>query len=349
MLAALLALTTLSGCPAPPGAPVRERPRTSIKRDQSGKVWIQGIGPIRGFARGRDNTFMHSLELVLDATGRKIGYDELMGISGLAFRLQFRVDRWDVGNPDGLVGEDCLKVLFPAVGWNYEVRIVRLEEVDEVAALRLAIRRSINRGVPVLAANVIPPEDWGILTGYDGNKRWLCRSYNGGAAVTNKPAKGWPTAVVLLTRRLARPSARKAHVASIRRAVELFEQRKSGVHALGDKAFDHWCQSLHSVRDRSYIHANFWTYIGLIDARSAAVRYLKAIAKEFGPRRTHLIKASNWYDKEVRLLLEGLDHVPQARAPKSLPPIEMRKRQIDVLRRARKMERNAIASLKRAL
>jgi hypothetical protein len=348
-LATLPALV-LPAC-APPGAtPVRERSRITIVREKAGERRLKGIGPILGFARGRDSTFTHCLQLVLEATGRKIGYDELMGLSGLAFRTQFRVDRWDVGNPDPLVGESCLKALFSAIGWDCKLQVARRDRPPEVDALRRAIRQSIDQGWPVLAANIIPPEDWGIITAYRRDRTWLCRSYNGGAERADRPAAGWPTAVVLLTRRHPRPPAKQAHIASLRRAVELFEKRRSGQRALGQRAFDHWCESLRGIVDRHYFHPNFWTYIGLIDARAAAVRYLRSIRKEFGQRGLHIASAAQWYDKEVQLLLKGLRDVPcESDFPDSLPPFEMRERQINILRQAQSYERSAIASLKKAL
>ncbi len=349
MLISVVLLST-SGCAPPVSPQTRTRPRVAVIREKPGAARLSGIGSIRGYAKGRDNTFMHCLELILEAMGERVSYDELMGISGLAFRTQFRVDRWDVGNPDPLVGETCLDTLFPAVGWDYTVMIVRRDELTETESLRRVIRKSIDRGVPVLAANIIPPEDWGIITGYEPNRKWLCRSYNRGAERVDRPATGWPTAVVLLTAKKARPTPRAVHTASIRRAVMLFEKRKSGAHALGNKAFDFWCQELRSAREHKYIHPNFWTYIGLIDARGAAVRYLRSIAKEFGPREIHVTMAADWYDKEVRLLLGGLSNVPpEGRFADSLPPMEMRNRQIDILRQAQTYERDAIASLKKAI
>ncbi len=340
------------GCASPEGISPRERSRLSVIRDERpGTVRIDGIGLIRGFARGRDNTFMHCLELVLDAAGRKIEYDELMGISGMAFRLQFRVDRWDVGNPDPLVGEDCLPALFSGIGWKYEVWIVRRDEFSEADALRRAIERSIsNDRLPVLAANIMPPEDWGIITGYRRDKTWLCRAYNPGATRRDCPAKGWPTAVVILNQKLNRPSLKLVHKASIRRAIDLFDKRSTRSHALGPKAFDEWCQSLRGARNAKYVHANFWTYINLIDSRAAAVRYLRSIAKEFGSRATHINAAADEYDKEVRLLLDGLTDVATVQQyPASLPPASMRDRQIGTLRRAKALEQKAIISLRKAI
>ncbi len=340
-----------AGCPPPDGTSPRERSRISVIRDERpGLVRIDGVGPIRGFAKGRDNTFTHCLELVLEASGRPIGYDELMGLGGMAFRAQFRVDQWDVGNPDPLVGANCLPPLFAAVGWEYETWVVRLEELAEANVLRQLINQSIDRGIPVLAANIIPPEDWGIIVGYRPDRKWLCRSYNGGAERADQPHRAWPSAVVVLTKKLPRPDPVRARVESIRRAVELSEKLSSGSYSLGQKAFDDWCQSLKTVRDEKYVHANFWTYIGLIDARAAAVRYLRACAPEFGPKEPHLNMAADWYDKEVQLLLRGLNDVPSERMyPDSMPPRQMRDRQIDILRQAQALEKNAIEALRKCL
>lgn len=350
-LALALAAVPAAGCPAPDGTSPRERSRISVIRDERpGYVRIDGVGPIRGFAKGRDNTFTHCLELVLEASGRPIGYDELMGLGGMAFRTQFRVDQWDVGNPDPLVGYNCLPALFAAIGWEYETWVVRMEELAEANALRQIINRSIDNGTPVLAANLIPPEDWGIIVGYRPDRTWLCRSYNGGAERTDQPARAWPSAVVVLTRRLPRPDAAKARAESIRRAIALSEKRSEGSYSLGQKAFDDWCQNLKTARDEKYVHANFWTYIGLIDARAAAVRYLRACAAEFGPNEPHLNMAADRYDKEVQLLLSGLGDVPSERAyPSSMPPREMRERQISVLRQAQAREQEAIEALRKAM
>jgi len=350
-ICASLGVPALPGCedPAVDSPRVRERSRLSVVQERPGEKRIEGIGPIHGFGKSRDTTFIHCLELVLEATGRKLDYDELMGISGIAFRMQFNVDRWDVGNPDPLVGDSCLDLLFSAIGVEYELWVVRRDELAEVAALRRKINESIDRGAPVLAANIMPPEDWGIITGYRPGYQWLCRSYNGGALHDDRPAKGWPTAVILLKSRKTMPPLRKTHAESIAHAVELFEQRSRGSYAHGASAFDFWCQNLRSASDRRYIHANVWTYIGLMDARAAAVRYLRSIAKEFGSHERFILQAADRYDAEVLALREGYRYVPSEQAFRdSVPPAEMRQRQIAVLLKAKELEQQAINALRQA-
>lgn len=343
----------IGGCPKPQTEmppPPKERSRVSIVRERPGDVRVDGVGPIRGFANGRDCTFMHCLELVLDAVGRKIGYDELMGISGMAFRIQFRTDRWDVGNPDPLVGESCLEALFSGVGWDYETKIVKRDDYAEVDSLYRTVAKSIDSGMPVLAANIIAPEDWGIIVGYRGARTWLCRSYNGGAETTDKPATGWPTATVFLTNRKVRPDPRKVHLDSLRRGADLFERKGTGPAALGARALEAWRDNLRSPKDRTYIHANFWSYVNLIDARGAAVRYLRSIAKEFGAKEMYVGMAAEYFDGETRLLLEGLKNVPsEEKFPNSMPPAEMRSRQSETLKQAQTLEEKAADALRKCL
>ncbi len=343
----------LAGC----GGPDPEQPMPDIEHarltrisEQPGAVRLDGLGAIRGFARGRDCTFMHCLELVLGSMGRPISYDELMGMSGMAFRTQFRVDRWDVGNPDPIVGEACLDAVFSSIGMQYDLRVVRRDELSEAAALRGDIAKSIDRAVPVLAANIIRPEDWGVIVGYRADQQWLCRSYNGGAMDRDRVADGWPTAVVLIGKRLPPPARRDVLNAAIRRAVELFQRRQAGRYVLGSRAFDAWCQELRRVDDRTYLHSNAWTYVCLMDARAAAVRFLRGIAPEFGAQGEHLNAAADFYDQELQLLRANYKYVPAERDfPNSTPPPEMRERQIDVLLRARAIEQKAVDEMQKAL
>lgn len=347
----LLSAVFAVGCPAAdkPSPQDPERARLARIKDGSGAVRIQGLLPIRGFANSRDCTFMHCLELILQGTGRTVDYDELMGLSGMAFRLQFRTDRWDVGNPDPLVGENCVDPLFSQIGVEHEIRVVRRDQQREAAALRQQIAESIDRGMPVLAANIMPPEDWGIITGYQAQYQWLCRSYNGESREEDRLAKGWPTAVVVLKGFGKRPPLERAYGDSFRRAVQLYEMRKSGTHALGAAAFDYWIQNLRGVQSRDYMHANVWTYVSLMDARAAAVRYLRKLAGQAGSPESYVLQAADYYDQEVRLLQEGYRHVPsEAMFPDTAPPYVYRDRQIQVLRQARTLEDKAIDALRRA-
>src|SRR5207244_2057834 len=82
----------------------------------------------------------------------------------------------------------------------------------------------------------------------------------------------------------------------------------------------------------------------------AAFRDLRSIADEFGPRKAFILDAASIYEDEVRTLIAGLPDVPSEREfPDSVPPAEMRMRQISTLENARNLEERAIEALKRAL
>ncbi|OQZ01773.1 MAG: hypothetical protein B6D36_13730, partial [Planctomycetes bacterium UTPLA1] len=90
--------------------------------------------------------------------------------------------------------------------------------------------------------------------------------------------------------------------------------------------------------------------ICLIDARASAVRYLRGVAHDFGSKQLHVTAAADFYDKEVRLLLDNLSSVPpEHEFADSLPPAKVRNKQAEVLQSAKQLEAQAIESLKKAL
>lgn len=342
------------GRPAPgaTSAPAQsDLPRLRLEREGANGARLAGLSPLAGFARGRDCSLMHCLEVALEGLGRPISYDDLMGMSGHAFRLQVRADGWDAGAADPAVGDGCLDALFAAIGWSYDFRVVLREDLTASDALLQAVRDSIDRRVPVLAANIMPPEDWGLIVGYRPDRTWLCRAYNDGAESVDRVAKGWPTGVILLTGARTRPASLQVHLDGLRRGIELFERvRPAGAYVTGRKAFETWMGQLRAPRDASYVHANFWLYVNLIDARAAAVRYLRDKARSFSSKEMHWSMAADWYDQEVRLLIQNLRYVPSAKeSGDSVPPYQTRQQQIDVLGQALKLEEKAVDSLKRAI
>ncbi len=342
------------GGPSPSGTSAPSQtdvPRLRLEREGANGARLAGLSPLVGFARGRDCSLMHCLEVALEGLGRPISYDDLMGMSGHAFRLQVRADGWDAGAADPAVGDGCLDTLMAAVGWSYDFRVVLREDLTASDALLQAVRDSIDRRVPVLAANIMPPEDWGLIVGYRPDRTWLCRAYNDGAESVDRVAKGWPTGVILLTGARTRPASLQVHVDGVRRGIEMFERvRMSGAYVTGRKAFETWMGQLRAPRDASYVHANFWLYVNLIDSRAAAVRYLRDKARSFSSKEMHWSMAADWYDQEVRLLIQNLPYVPSAKeAGGSVPPYQTRQQQIDVLGQALKLEEKAVDSLKRAI
>src|SRR5205085_3765121 len=122
--------------------------------------------------------------------------------------------------------------------------------------------------------------------------------------------RGWPDAVVILSAPKEVANMRPALLASVRRAVELYETPLAGPYALGRTALEHWSEDLLRVADRDYMHANAWMYISLIDARTAAGAYLRRLATLMPEHKSPLLAAAEIYEKESKLLKSNLDYVP---------------------------------------
>lgn len=348
-LAAIALVAAAAGCVTSAVPAPQSRVKITLARVGEEEVRVSGFGPIAGWAEGRDNTFMHCFELLLDALGRPITYDELMGMSGAAFRIQVHVDTWDASSPDPLVGYDCAAPVMAAVGMSYQVYYVPQQDIEQVQRLRHDIAASLDAGLPVLACNVLPPANWGIICGYRSRGReWYCRGYSDDARDTDQPARAWPDAVVILSAPKPVADLRPAYLDSIKRAAELYDTPLAGGYAMGRAAFEHWCELLSHATERAYLQPNAFTYVTLIDARSAAVRYLRKIAPSLAGHQADLEAAAALYAREAQLLLDAMPSVPFPRqVPLGLPPPETRQRQIAALKEAMELERQAVELLKR--
>jgi hypothetical protein len=335
-------------CAPPPETTFRQRPTIGIVRSGD-DVRLTGLEPIRGWGEQRDNSFMHVAELVLNALGYDVNYDELMGLSGMAFRAQMRVGVWDAGVADPLVGADCVEPLMAALGLEYETFFPRPDNLADVGRSRNAIVASLDFGVPVLATNLIPPENWGIITGYRyKGQAWWCRTYTPAARRVDQIATGWPTAVVVMTPGRSRPDPVALRRASLGRAIQLQERRLVGDYAVGQHAFDTWCEMLEQVSDRRYMQPNAWMYVSLIDARGAAVRYLRRIAESMGPSKRNVLEAAEAYARGRQALVGAVEYVPWPnQLAVGVPSLRTRQRQIEALKQAAALEAEAIEALRR--
>ena len=87
--------------------------RAEVKRDSSGKVWIDGV-PRLGWDFGKQCTFAGSLWAALAVTDHSWTYEDLMGVSALAFRTRWwRRDAepgWCPSNPVGELPEEMAAI-----------------------------------------------------------------------------------------------------------------------------------------------------------------------------------------------------------------------------------------------
>lgn len=328
---------------------------------------IEGVGEL-DFAR-RGNSVMGALELALHTIGDQTSYDELMGTSGMAFRLQMALPEWCPSAPYAGVGYDCVPHAAAALGRDIEWIPAEPAASDPMARRVEAIVDSIDRDVPVLYG----AEECGLIVGYHhGGRQFSVRSYFDPSEMYSVLDRlDWPSPGILGDAEPAPGPEQKLH-RSLELAVDLarceqrFPTHHPGRHyACGFAAWEAWIDGLRD--DERFqaipreqlavaIQANAWCYRSLIDARAAAGRYL-------GRAGDGLARIADLYERLALLLEEGLGVVPQPRAWLKDDgigigyrmqtgddwPAAHRHQQADTLERGLDLERQAIGAIEALL
>ena len=105
------------------------------------------------------NTMIACLTAAVQSQGEDITYDELMGLSSRAFRLQFC---WCPSAPHACCGFNTYEPALKAVGysatslalacWSPETRRQETATDEQIAAARAAVKASIDGGMPVMCS-----------------------------------------------------------------------------------------------------------------------------------------------------------------------------------------------------
>ena len=139
-------------------------------------VFIEKIPRLK-WSENRDNSFIGSVHLSLNALGENYSYNFLMGISGAAFRLHFKPD-WCPSSADSTTGFDVSKILFKSLGYKSELYWIDDNSFNNIKSLYKKIITQIDHGIPIVAINLKASPERGIITGYLKNKPGiLCRTY----------------------------------------------------------------------------------------------------------------------------------------------------------------------------
>lgn len=332
---------------------------TNIKH-VSGKVWIDGVDRLQ-WGIGQENTFIGALTAAMRAIGEDVNYDYLMGVSGAAFRVQiYRLD-WCPSAPDATCGFDCSGPAMEALGYKPIWMWASADKPDEMKKVREAVVESIDKGKPAVAIDLVNVPDWGVIIGYaDGGKDFLCKSYYDKAA---RPALAlkWPWAIMLIGEKGVAPDRKQSLIKSLEIAEMLAVTENFDKYASGFNAYETWAKGLLddsrfkklTKEDLSSVtHTNAWCYVSLIDARSAAAKYLRAISSEFSSDGAkHISKAADIYEQITNKLSDGLKYVPftwELKEDKRWTA-EMRHSEAALLKDALTLEKTAITELKAAL
>ena len=334
--------------------------------NEAGKLYIEAI-PQLAWGRGKECTFIGSLEAALAVTATPHTYENLMGWSALAFRT-----RWFQGStgrrccPSSPVGETAeeLDLLRQAIGWDLDVAIGLDQRDRHPAEFIQTIAAEIRAGRPLLAYE--PQLNVGTLFGFeDEGRTLLMRDY-----MTDEPAQRLPIDklgpfLCLLGRQHAALSPRDALLAALERAFENWHRSHvataTGRFWFGRAALHKWHEDLHRAEQldpevrKLLFFVNWWNFDSLADARAAAERFLRRNAEFLtGSPHRHLHLAADLFAEEARTLRHILTEKQAFLGPWTGRNVDqwtaiVRTREMDTLAHVLAMETEAFGELENML
>jgi hypothetical protein len=264
---------------------------------------------------------------------RTCDYTALMGISGGAFGLLWSPGKWLYPANTADLGADFpepVRRAFEAAGYEYE--IVRKPEGQggEKGYRRRIIDSIHGAGRPVLAAGVVGPPAWNIVTGYDDGGDVLIgwssfQEFAGhGEAAESEPSgyfrkRAWyPDThdLIVIGEEHDPPPLRTTYRRALSWAVELARMPRIAERHAGAAAYEAWAADL--LRDEDFPAGNLEVLLNRLDChfcntmvvaegRHHAAQLLKRVADEEPDLPADLSAAARAYEAATALMLRVLD------------------------------------------
>lgn len=331
---------------------------TKINHDGD-KVWLKGI---KGWSSNEKASSVHAaFEAIMKALDEDIGYEYLVGISSLAFRMQ--ISGLCPSSPHPCSGYNCVDRSIRILPWKIKGYGFNQNNSEKLKKLYEIVVKSIDRGIPLQTGE----EDDGIIIGYQKEKKELiCLHpwhHNGDKPFVVSSFTDICWSITLYTERKTKPiDHRKLVIDSLKQAVKMANKSKFRGYYIGFKAWEEYIKSLKMLNKNLQtakgddILGNAWIYKCLVHYRDIAAKYLVIIEDQFGEEtKRHLRNASRLfeeishdilkYDKGLEEITGDyntmLEHVDWTK--------EMCPDQIKRLEKAKPLEVQAINNLERAL
>lgn len=336
--------------------------KTTVHRDGD-RVWLEGV---EGWFVGQKESSVHAAqEAIMKAVGEDVPYAYLLGVSGLAFRMQVSRKGLCPSSPHSFCGYECHQRSFQSLPWQGKVYGLFEAPPEKAAEARAAVVESIDRGVPVQYGS----EEDGLIVGYQkGGEEWLCLHYfhDAGMKETFVETK-LPWGLVVFTGPKEQPPDRETlAVEALRQAVEMAQtpvvDEGGGGYAVGFAGWEELIGRLEflATADEKTVagdqHGNAWIYESLVQYRRAAGWYLREIAPRFAPPVDgHLRKAARLYARMADEVLTDPEHCILTVAPypgdaeRGPWTVEKRQEELRRLEAALPLEREAISEIEKAL
>jgi len=326
---------------------------------EGNRVWIDGVGAYEWGCGKRPNTFIGSLWAAMNTLGHTVSYEELMGVSGAAFRVQFFRPAGCPSSAATPCGFDCSITAVGALPYELTRTWLNRDDPTQLDSLKGRFRESIDRGLPVFLHSA----ECGLGTGYtaDGDtfliRNWCAR----GPEYT--VMSDWPWEVGFFSPKTAVPERRSLVVGSLEIVQQIAHADSFGGYASGFTAYREWIGHLRSAEYFAGLDqqgasgaalANAYNYDCLKDARRSAGVYLRGIAGELPiGAATHINAAAALYE---RIATEIMAESPGDVAPYPWMLKDgrvwtqaMRDHQANVLEQVMRAEEDAASELGNAL
>jgi hypothetical protein len=325
---------------------------TEIKETETSK-FVEGIPPMH-YGENKDNTFVRSVQLSLNALGENFSYDYLMGISGAAFRIQFDPG-WCPSSADATCGFDVSHEIFKSLGYSARFKRINHNSFQDIKDLYSEIKAQIDQGMPIVAINLMGDMEWGIVTGYLRNEPGLlCRTFNDESEEYSL-AKHAPWLNFFINDKNPDFTPSDLFYRSLKLAIMLSNTRKFEEYYSGFAAYEKWIEKIRQLADRPKVEdiqhtmeIHFILWNSLLDARRAAFNYL--VSADADKTMTNGKKIIECYEKILRIL----ENPPQVsgqnqRSNPSAGIQDMIRNQANVLERVYATEKEAIHLIEKNL
>lgn len=321
------------------------------------KVWLSSV---QGWSSSEKVSSVHAaFEAVAQAHGESLSYDFIVGISSVAFRMQF--GRLCPSSPHPACGYICCgraSRLLPWQGKGYDIDQDGRKVDPELFEV---IVDSIDAGIPVVTGE----EEEGLIIGYqpesrelyclhphefDGQKPFVIKFQDLHKICWNICAYTEP--------RNESVDRQALIVESLQQAVTMAHQERADSYDLGFKAWEVYIHTLEKQKKFSNVDmlGNAWIYECLVQYRQIAAWYLREICGQFSnTSQEHLHKAADLYQKISAEVLTGdMSPTDVAPYPDSLKKgekwtKEKRQKQIKRLQQALPLEIRAVEEIEKAL
>jgi hypothetical protein len=295
-----------------------------VVRKEIGKVWIEGVPalvvpghPVPWLARTSQTcTFAGALEAALSVTEKPVSYQDIMALSGMAFRTRwYDGDEGPTGCPCAPVGEtpDVKKRLPHAIGWQFIEYAADGWDKPNMRGAKEAVVQSIDTGipVPVVDRHLNSVVAYGYME--DGEILLIKTLVDGDYACPLSDLGQNPSLVHILKGPGTPTPFPHIFKEVVRDAVERWTIEDSDFIPCklknGKAALQAWIRGLELHEQLStkndpgqLLFYHLWAYKHLWDARRAAASFLGKNASVYPAAQELLIEAASTYREEADLL-----------------------------------------------